>query len=71
LSVVGLLGVIAISDATGDVSPLSSRHGPPRILDAFEEMTLIQSILNKLDLYLKEIKQELIQATGTTELEHN
>ena len=56
---------IAIFDATGDVSPLSSRHGPPRILDAFEEMTLIQSILNKPDLYLEELKQELIQATGT------
>jgi len=27
-------------------------------------MTLIQSILNKPDLYLEELKQELIQAIG-------
>ncbi len=56
---------IALFDETGEVSPVSQQHGPPRTLDALEEMTLVQSLLNKPDMYLQELKQELIQVTGT------
>jgi len=43
---------------------VSQQHGPPRTLDSFEEMTLIQSLLNKPDMYLEELRQELLQVTG-------
>ena len=43
---------------------MSQQHGPPRTLDSFEEMTLIQSLLNKPDMYLEELRQELLQVTG-------
>ena len=56
---------IALFDETGDVSPAIQQHGPPRALDAFEEMSLIQSLLSKPDIYLEELRQELIQVTGT------
>ena len=56
---------IALFDETGDVSPASQRHGPPKRLDAFEEMSHVQSLVNKPDMYLEELRQELIQATGT------
>ena len=39
--------------------------GSLETLDPFEETKLIQSILNQPDPYLKELKQELIQATCT------
>ena len=39
-------------DSFGDVFPSMQQHGPQRKLDAFEEMTLIQSLLNKPDMYL-------------------
>ena len=43
---------------------MSQQHGPSRTLDIFEEMTLIQSLLNKPDMYLEELKQERMQVTG-------
>ena len=50
---------------TGDVAPAEQQHGPPRLLDTFEEMTLIHSLLNKPDMYLAELRLEVIEATGT------
>ena len=55
---------VALFYETGEVSPVSQQHGPPRTLDSFEEMTLIQSLLNKPDMYLEELRQELLQVTG-------
>ena len=55
---------VALFDETGEVSPVSQQHGPPRTLDLFEEMILIQSLLNKPDMCLEELKQELMQVTG-------
>ena len=56
---------LALFDETGDVSPVVQLHGPTRAMDAFEEMSLIQSLLNKPDMYLEELRQELIQISGT------
>lgn len=44
--------------------PFSSMD-PLYALDAFEEMSLIQSLLNKPEMYLKELRQELIEISGT------
>ena len=52
-------------EETGDVSPAIQQHGPGRILDAFEEMSLIQSLVSRPEMYLEELRQELIQITGT------
>jgi transposase len=60
----GLLGVFSLFEETGDVSPAIQQHGPPRALDAFEEMSLIQS-LNKPEMYLEELREELIEFPGT------
>ena len=56
---------LALFDETGNVSPVVQQHGPTRAMDAFEEMSLIQSLLNKPDMYLEELRQELIQISGT------
>ena len=56
---------LTLFEETGDVSPAIQQHGPGRILDAFEEMSLIQSLLSKPEMYLEELRQELIQITGT------
>ena len=55
---------LTLFEETGDVSPAIQQHGPPRTLDAFEEISLIQSLLNKPEMYLEELRQELIQITG-------
>ena len=56
---------LALFEETGDVSPAIQQRGPPRSLDAFEEMSLIQSLLNKPEMYLEELRQELIEISGT------
>ena len=42
---------LTLFEETGDVSPAIQQYGPPRALDAFEEMSLIQSLLNKPEIY--------------------
>ena len=56
---------LTLFEETGDVPPAIYQHGPSRALDSFKEMSLIQSLLNKPDMYLKELRQELIQISGT------
>ena len=56
---------LTLFEETGDVSPAIYQHGPSRALDSFEKMSLIQSLLNKPDMYLEELRQELIQIFGT------
>ena len=36
---------ITIFQQLGDVEPKQYRHGPPRLLDEFEQLTLLQIIL--------------------------
>lgn len=50
---------------TGIVDP-TERHGPERTLDAFAEMTLMQSVLSKLNTYLDELQSDLYSSTGIT-----
>ena len=50
-------------DDDGVVDPTEQKHGPERKLDAFEEMTLVQSLLNKTRT--DELQTDLYNSTGT------
>ena len=51
---------------TGNVEPTKQRHGPPRLLNDFEQTLLIQLIVNSPSIYLSEVQARLYDATGTT-----
>ena len=55
----------ALFDETGDISPATYQHGPQRLLTVYEETALVQALLSKPDMYLEELRQEIIQSTGT------
>ena len=57
--------VIQIFEDTGDVEPAKQRHGPERKLDAFEEMTLMQTLMENPSAYLDELQEDLQERTGT------
>ena len=50
--------------STGEVGPKQQKHGPERMLDQFEEFTVLQSLLNNPGIYLREVQEELYEATG-------
>ena len=50
---------------TGTVEPANQRHGPPRILTDFEQLTVLQLLLDNTNMYLDEIRRELYDFTGT------
>ena len=52
-------------DDDGVVDPTEQKLGPERKLDAFEEMTLVQSLPNKTSTYLDELQTDLYNSTGT------
>ena len=56
--------IIKLFKDTGDVEPTKQRHGPERRLDAFEEMTLIQYLMENPSAYLDELQMELQDCTG-------
>ena len=45
--------------------PISQRHGPLPALSEFEELTALQTFLDKPGMYLREIQQELYDVTGS------
>ena len=49
---------------TGFVSPTQYHHGPHNLLDEFEQVMVMQSLLNKPSMYLTEVCDELFKATG-------
>ena len=49
---------------TGSVSPADCRHGPQKVLSEFEQLTVVQSLLNKPNMYLSEVCDDLFEATG-------
>ena len=49
---------------TGEVRATQQKHGPDRLLDDFEQLTVLQSFLNKPGIYLREVQEELYDATG-------
>jgi transposase len=56
---------IALYQSTGTVEPSKQRHGPPCVLSEFEQISLLQSLVNKPTMYLEELQSELYELTGT------
>ena len=46
-------------DASGDVTPVSYRHGPERILGQVEEFCIVETLMSQPSIYLSELQQEL------------
>ena len=58
--------ILARYDENGTVDPTDQRHEPERTLDAFAEMSLVQSVMNKPNIYLDELQSDLYSSTGIT-----
>ena len=51
---------------TRDVVSVQERHGAPRKLSEFEELTVLESIFKYPGIYMREVQEELIRLTGTS-----
>ena len=49
---------------TGDVRLFKRSYGPPRELSEFDELQLIQLILSRPGIYLRDLQRELFYSTG-------
>ena len=58
--------ILARYNENGTVDPTDQRHGPVRTLDAFAEMSLVQSVMNKPNIYLDELQSDLYSSTRIT-----
>ncbi len=56
---------IRLFRGTGDVLPQIQHHGPLPILSEFEELTVLQTLLDKPGVYLREVQEELHDITGS------
>ena len=48
---------------TGDISSKSQRHGPSPQMSEFEELTILEMLLEKPSMYLRDLQQELLCIT--------
>ena len=55
---------ITMFQQTGDVESKQYRHGPPRLLGDFEQLTLLQIILQNPGIYLDEVQTKLVNIFG-------
>ena len=55
---------IHLFDQTGDIKPVSQRHGPPRLLGEFEQLMLLRLILDRPGIYLHEVQSEWVARFG-------
>lgn len=56
---------VYLFNTTGDISPKLQRHGPLPAMSEFEEITLLEMLLNKPSMYLREVQQEILRTTGS------
>ena len=49
---------------TGDVKPVSQRHGPRKLLGDFEQLVLLRLIMNNPGIYLHEIQSKWLARFG-------
>ena len=57
---------IELFERTGDVKPMSHRHGPPKLLGDMEQLILLRLILNYPGIYLSELQAKLFIKFGIT-----
>ena len=55
---------IATFQQTGDVEVKQHQHGPPKLLGEFEQLTLLQIILQNPGIYLQEVQTKLPNTFG-------
>ena len=55
---------VYLYQSTGDVEPRKQRHGPERLLSEFEQITVLQSMIDRPGIYFAELQQQLNDATG-------
>ena len=55
---------ISLYYRTGDVEPISQRHGPQKLLGDFGQLNLLHIILSNPGIYLSEIKEQLTHLIG-------
>ena len=60
-----VLRYLHLFQTTGDVLAKNQRHGPLPSLSDFEELTVLQTLLDKPGLYLREVQQELYDVTSS------
>ena len=53
-------------EQTGDVQPVSQRHGPPKLLGDFEQLVLLRLVLETPGIYLHELQAKLLARFGVT-----
>jgi transposase len=56
--------IVDVYKTTGDVVSVQDRHGPPRKLSEFEELTVLESFFKHPGIYLREVREELFRLTG-------
>ena len=52
---------IALFEETGDVKPAFYRHGPPRLLGEYEQLIVLQLIIQHSGIYLYELQERLME----------
>ena len=55
---------VALYQSSSDVEPRKQRHGPEQLLSEFEQITVLQSMIDTPGIYLTELQQKLNDATG-------
>ena len=55
---------IELDHTTGDVESVKQKHGPDCLLTEFEQLTVLQSLIAKPNIYLSELQEHLFDATG-------
>lgn len=60
-----VLRYLHLFQTTGDVLAKNQRQGTLPFLSDFEELTVLQTFLDKPGLYLREVQQELFDVTGS------
>ena len=56
---------VDLYQSTGDVEPNKDRHGPQQMLSDFEQIVVLQSMIDRPGIYLSELQQQLKDTTGT------
>ena len=51
-------------DSTGDVQPTVQQHGPSKLLGDYEQVVLLQTIMEDPGIYLHEIQAKLLATFG-------
>jgi len=55
---------VALYQSSSDVEPRKQRHGPKQLLSEFEQITVLQSMIDTPGIYLTELQQKFNDATG-------